>query len=68
MTLENSAELLEQAEEVIPGGVNTSLRRIHPLLILREAHGAVITDVDGKDYIDYHAAFGPIVLDIASSR
>src|ERR1700722_7779576 len=62
MTLENSTKFLEQAEAVIPGGVNTSLRRIRPLLIVKEAHGAVITDADGNDYIDYHAAFGPIVL------
>src|SRR6476659_9209730 len=62
MALKNSPEFLEQAEAVIPGGVNTSLRRIQPPLILKEAHGAVITDADGNEYIDYHAAFGPIVL------
>jgi hypothetical protein len=62
MLLKNSTEFLEQAEAVMPGGVNTSLRRILPPLIVKEAHGAIITDVDGNDYIDYHAAFGPIVL------
>ena len=24
--------------------------------------GAIITDADGNDYVDYHAAFGPILL------
>ncbi len=62
MLLKNSTEFLEQAEAVMPGGINTSLRRILPPLIVKEAHGAIITDVDGNDYIDYHAAFGPIVL------
>jgi len=48
--------------EVMPGGVNTSLRRCWPQLVLVRSKGAVITDADGNDYIDYHAAFGPIVL------
>jgi glutamate-1-semialdehyde 2,1-aminomutase len=62
MRLENRGELLEQATSVIPGGVNTSLRRVNPFLVFKEAHGAIVTDVSGKEYIDYHAAFGPIML------
>lgn len=54
--------IFEEACRVIPGGVNTSLRRFEPRLALTRARGAVITDADGKDYIDYHAAFGPTVL------
>jgi glutamate-1-semialdehyde 2,1-aminomutase len=54
--------LYDAACAVIPGGVNTSLRRISPPLVFRRAEGAIITDVEGKQYIDYHAAFGPIVL------
>ena len=50
MKLKNSPEFLEQAEAVIPGGVNTSLRRIQPPLIVKAAHGTVITDVDGNDH------------------
>ena len=46
----------------MPGGVNTSLRRVTPQLVFARAKGAVMTDVEGKDYIDYQAAFGPIVL------
>lgn len=57
-----SWELSEQAEQVIPGGVNTSLRRISPRLVFTRARGAVITDADGHDFLDYHAAFGPIIL------
>lgn len=45
-----------------PGGVNTSLRRINPQLVFKSAHGAILTDVDDNEYIDYHAAFGPILL------
>ncbi len=46
----------------MPGGVNTSLRNVEPRLVFSRAAGAIITDADGKDYIDYHAAFGPIIL------
>jgi glutamate-1-semialdehyde 2,1-aminomutase len=48
--------------ESMPGGVNTSLRRFYPHLVFERAQGAVITDVDGNEYIDYQAAFGPIIL------
>ena len=57
-----SSEIYIEACKVIPGGVNTSLRRIEPHLVFSGAHGAILTDVDRNEYIDYHAAFGPIVL------
>jgi glutamate-1-semialdehyde 2,1-aminomutase len=55
-------ELLQQAQRVAPGGVNTSQRRIQPAMAPVHASGAYFTDADGKRYLDYHAAFGPIVL------
>jgi glutamate-1-semialdehyde 2,1-aminomutase len=57
-----SERIFDEACRVIPGGVNTSLRRFEPRLAFARAEGAVVTDVDGKDYIDYHAAFGPTIL------
>lgn len=54
--------LFSEASEVIPGGVNTSLRRIVPPLVFTRAQGAIITDAEGREYIDYHAAFGPMLL------
>ena len=57
-----SRRLYSDACEVIPGGVNTSLRRVSPQLVFTRAQGAIITDADSNDYIDYHAAFGPILL------
>ena len=58
----NSEQRYREACEVIPGGVNSSLRRCWPQLVWARSKGAVITDVDGNDFIDYHAAFGPILL------
>lgn len=54
--------LFDRSCHVIPGGVNTSLRRTEPRLVFMRASGATTTDADGNEYIDYHAAFGPIVL------
>lgn len=57
-----SAALLSRAARVTPGGVHTSIRRIDPPLSFARASGAYIFDVDGNQYIDYHAAFGPFLL------
>lgn len=58
----NSDKLYEQACQVIPGGVNSSLRNIVPHLVVKRAAGATLIDADGNEYIDYQAAFGPPLL------
>jgi len=55
-------DLLLSACEVIPGGVNSSLRNIQPHIIPVKASGAYTYDAEGKSYIDYNAAFGPPIL------
>lgn len=55
----NNASRYEAACECMPGGVNTSLRRISPPLVFTRAHGTVVTDVEGREYIDYQAAPSP---------
>jgi glutamate-1-semialdehyde 2,1-aminomutase len=57
-----SAQSYGEACKVAPGGVNTSLRRFLPQLVFTRAQGAVVTDADGNEFVDYQAAFGPIVL------
>ena len=57
-----SAELLDRAAEVIPGGVNTCRRRSDPRICFRRGEGAHLFDLDGRRYIDYHAAYGAIFL------
>src|SRR5262245_15388242 len=60
---ENSSEaLFEKARLYIPGGVNSGTRAISPPIVWQNARGSKLYDVAGKEYIDYHAAFGPIVL------
>src|ERR671926_1344996 len=57
-----SAALLERAAEFIPGGVNTCRRRSEPQLCFARGAGAYLWDLEGRRYIDYHAAYGAIFL------
>ena len=57
-----SAALLERAAEFIPGGVNTCRRRSEPQLCFARGAGAYLLDLEGRRYIDYHAAYGAIFL------
>ena len=56
--------LQKRAQEVLPLGVNSNFRfwgeGITPYV--EKAKGAYLWDVDGKKYIDYRMAFGPIIL------
>jgi glutamate-1-semialdehyde 2,1-aminomutase len=61
-----SRALLERAEKVIVGGVNSPVRAYravggHPPFI-RKAHGARVIDADGNSYIDYVGSWGPAIL------
>ena len=57
-----SEKLLEDAAEVIPGGVNTCRRRSEPRICFERGAGAYLWDLDGRRYTDYHAAYGAIFL------
>jgi len=46
----------------IPGGVSSSNRIIDPPMIFVRGAGAYLWDIDGRRYIDYHAAFAPHFL------
>jgi glutamate-1-semialdehyde 2,1-aminomutase len=59
-------QLFERAQRVIPGGVNSPVRAFravggHPRFIA-SAHGAYMTDAEGKRYIDYIGSWGPMIL------
>jgi glutamate-1-semialdehyde 2,1-aminomutase len=57
---------MTRAERLMPGGVNSPVRAFravggHPPFIASAA-GARLTDVDGKEYIDYVGSWGPAIL------
>jgi glutamate-1-semialdehyde 2,1-aminomutase len=61
-----SAKLFEEALRSIPGGVNSPVRAWKAVggtpRFIREAHGATIVDVDGREYVDFLGAWGPMIL------
>ncbi|HLX27211.1 MAG TPA: aspartate aminotransferase family protein [Casimicrobiaceae bacterium] len=57
-----NVRLHEEAKRFIPGGVGSAIRIADPPLCIRRAQGAYLWDENGKRYIDYHAAFAPIIL------
>jgi glutamate-1-semialdehyde 2,1-aminomutase len=59
-----SQALQKRAEQVLPLGVNSNFRYwgegVTPYV--QKAKGAYLWDVDGRKYIDYRLAFGPVIL------
>jgi glutamate-1-semialdehyde 2,1-aminomutase len=61
-----SEMLFEAAQRYIPGGVNSPVRAFRavggtPRFIARAA-GSKVYDVEGREYIDYVASWGPMIL------
>lgn len=58
-----SEDLFIESKKYLPGGVDSPIRAYKPYPFFAErAHGSHIHDVDGKDYLDYCLAYGPLVL------
>ncbi len=56
-------ELFEASKEVLVGGVNSPVRAISPYpFFVERSEGARLYDAEGKSYIDYCLAFGPMIL------
>ena len=62
----NSSELFEKSLHYVPGGVHSPVRSFKGLhttpRFIERASGAMIFDVEGKDYIDFCMSFGPLIL------
>ena len=70
MKIARSIKLFEEAQQLIPGGVNSPVRAFrsvggHPRFIQR-AKGARLYDLDKNAYIDYVLSWGPMILGHAS--
>ena len=61
-----SAALVERAERLFPGGVNSPVRAFRsvdrPPLVLERGAGPYVWDADGRRYLDYIGAWGPAIL------
>jgi glutamate-1-semialdehyde 2,1-aminomutase len=58
--------LLERAEKILPGGVNSPVRAFRGVggtpVFVRSASGAYLEGEDGRRYIDYIGGYGPHIL------
>jgi len=66
MLYKRSNQLFVEANEVIPGGVNSPVRAFKAVggtpIFIKEAKGAYLYDEDGNKYIDYINSWGPMIL------
>ena len=66
MKTDRSAEYFSKAKAVIPGGVNSPVRACKSVgcdpLFVQKAQGAIVTDVDGNEFIDFVSSWGPMIL------
>ena len=58
-----SKRLYEEAKKHMPGGVSSPVRAFKPFpFFTTHAKGSRIYDVDGREFIDFCLAYGPLVL------
>ena len=70
MKITRSIKLFEEAQQLIPGGVNSPVRAFRSVggqpPFIQRAKGARLYDLDGNTYIDYVLSWGPMILGHAS--
>src|SRR5512142_3059214 len=66
MKIDKSLSLFEQAQRVLPGGVDSPVRAFRAVggkpLFIDCAKGPYLFDVDGNRFIDYVLSWGPLIL------
>jgi len=66
MQFVKSIDAFKRAQQSIPGGVNSPVRafksvNLNPVFISK-AKGSIITDIDGNQFIDFLASWGPLIF------
>ena len=66
MGIDASLKAFDEAQELIPGGVNSPVRAFKSVggtpLFIAEGEGAYLTDIDGNRYVDYVQSWGPLIF------
>ena len=66
MIYQRSSALFQEAQNFIPGGVNSPVRAFKSVggtpIFMKKAQGAYLYDEDGRSYIDYINSWGPMIL------
>ncbi len=67
-----SQQIFRAGLHVLPGGVNSPVRSFPGLsltpLVVKSGKGAIITDADGHEYIDFCGSWGALILGHAHPR
>ena len=65
-SMSRSHDLFTEAQELIPGGVNSPVRAFRGVggdpVFVERAEGAYLIDADDKRYIDYVGSWGPMIV------
>ncbi len=72
MNFNKSIAAFKEAQQLIPGGVNSPVRAfksvgIDPLFI-KKAKGSRIWDIDDNEYVDFVSSWGPMILGHAQAN
>jgi len=66
LTLSRSHTLYQEAQQLLPGGVNSPVRAFRGVggepIFIDSARGPYLFDVDGNRYLDYVQSWGPMIL------
>lgn len=66
LTLSRSHMLYQEAQQLLPGGVNSPVRAFRGVggepIFIDSARGPYLFDVDGNRYLDYVQSWGPMIL------
>ena len=66
MNIQKSLDLFQQAQNLLPGGVDSPVRAFRAVggqpLFIDRGEGPYLFDVDGNRYIDYVLSWGPLIL------
>jgi len=64
--MQRSAELIERAQKILVGGVNSPVRAFRSVgsapLIIERAQGSRLFDADGREFTDYICSWGALIL------
>jgi glutamate-1-semialdehyde 2,1-aminomutase len=66
MSTNESLKAFKEAQELIPGGVNSPVRAFKSVgtnpIFIKEGEGGKLVDIDGNTYVDYVQSWGPLIF------
>jgi glutamate-1-semialdehyde 2,1-aminomutase len=66
MNTTKSIEAFQKARQLMPGGVNSPVRAFNSVggdpIFIERGKGSRVWDIDGNEYIDFVASWGPLIL------